>query len=115
MPTVTVNGTATPTPEVAAHVDLAAGVITEIRFTTEPAAPGPLPSRAVLEVEVVVHSSTAPVWLTVDGTDPAVRGPRSFVIPAAPASDLRTPATFRPSVVKLLSAAAAVVSVQAVR
>lgn len=112
MPTVTVS---TAAGEIAAHEDLAPGVVTEVRFETAPATPGPLPSAAVLEVEVVVHSATAPVWFTLDGTAPVARGKRCFVVPAAPASDLRVPSSFRPTVVKLLSAAAAVVSVQRVR
>lgn len=112
MPTITVDGKATPTPEVAAHVDLAAGEVTEVVFSTGPAASDPLP---VLEVEVVVHSATAPVWFTLDGSTPVARGRRCYVVPAAPAADARVPSSFRPTVVKLLSTAGAVVSVQRVR
>lgn len=115
MPTITVDAAAQPTPEVAAHVDLAADVVTEVVFNTDPATPGPLPPPAVLELEVVVHSATAPIWFTLDGSNPVARGKRCFVVPAAPASDVRVPSTFRPTVVKLLSTAAAVVSVQQVR
>lgn len=110
--TTTVDGKAIPTPEIAAHLDLLPNDVAEVIFSTGPAASDPL---ALLEVEVVVHSATAPVWFTVDGSTPVARGRRCYVVPAAPAADARVPSTFRPTVVKLLSTAAAVVSVQRVR
>jgi len=114
MPTVNVNVAADP-PNTCAHVDLTSNVITEVRFVGTPIPERPINSETVVEVEVVVHASGAPVYFTTDGTDPSVRGTRSYVLPAAPSSDVRRPTTFLPTVVKLVSSAAATVSVQRVR
>lgn len=117
MPTVNVNVAhdAPGGPDVAAHVDLTANTVTEVVFQGASSPVRPINSETVFEVEVIVHSSGAPVWWTTDGTDPSTRGTRSFVIPSAPASDVRRPVTFLPTVVKLVSTAGATVSVQRVR
>jgi len=115
MPTVVVDvADRDGLPDFAAHVDLKAGEVTEVVFQGDATPLRPINSETVREVEVIVVECVEPVWWTTDGSDPAVRGGRSFVVPDAGSSDVRRPTTFLPTRVKLVSAGDAVVSVQRV-
>ncbi|MFC9268925.1 hypothetical protein ACFTXJ_14280 [Streptomyces zhihengii] len=63
------------------------------------------------EIEVLSHDGAAPIYFTVDGTDPAVEGRASRVIPASISSAQVQPPTAGPTVVKLISAGTPKVSV----
>jgi hypothetical protein len=63
------------------------------------------------EVEVLSHDGVAAIYFTVDGTEPAVEGRASRVLPAAISSAQVEPPTAGPTVVKLISAGTPKVSV----
>ena len=63
------------------------------------------------EIEVLSHDGAAPIYFTVDGTNPAVEGRASRVIPASISSAQVQPPTAGPTVVKLISAGTPKVSV----
>jgi len=65
----------------------------------------------VNEIEVLSHDGTAPIYFTVDGTDPVVEGRGSRVIPAAISSAQVEPPTAGPTIVKLTSAGTPRISV----
>ncbi|MGW5633934.1 hypothetical protein [Streptomyces sp. NPDC003832] len=81
-------------------ITLEAGTITTIHFPDD-----------VDEVEVLSHDGAAPIYFTVDGSDPAVEGRASRVLPAAISSAQVQPPTAGPSIVKLVSAGTPKVSV----
>lgn len=74
-------------------ITLTAGQVTTIQFPDD-----------VDEIEVLSHDGTAPIYFTVDGTDPIIEGRSSRVIPAAISSAQVEPPTAGPTVVKLISA-----------
>jgi len=114
MPTVVVDvADRNGSPDFAAHVDLKAREVTEVVFQGDATPLRPINSETVKEVEVIAVEATAPIWWTTDGTDPEVRGARSFILPVGD-RDVRRPTTFLPTVIRLLSAEDAVVSVQRV-
>ncbi|MEK9524017.1 hypothetical protein MIU24_32290 [Streptomyces venezuelae] len=81
-------------------VVLQPGQVTSFRFPDD-----------VNEVEVLSHDGAAPVYFTVDGSEPSVEGRGSRVLPAAISSAQVEPPTAGPTVVKLVSSGSPKVSV----
>jgi len=103
--------------EVSATLDLGPGEVGVVTFVADdddkPATSRPVGLRAV---DVLVTRSAAPVYYSTDGSDPAIGGPRCYVVPITLSVDgAREPATYRPTVIKIVSAEAAQVVVQAAR
>lgn len=65
-------------------------------------------------VEVLSHDGDAIIYLTADGTTPVVRGARSVVLPAAMTSQTLRSTDPKPTVIKLISEGAPLVSVSRV-
>lgn len=87
--------------EVAAH-NKALAASTQDTVTTT--------GRRVREVEILVLSGTAPVYVTIDGTDATVGGAKTYIVLAGGNLEL-TATQDNPTVVKLISAAIANYSV----
>lgn len=82
------------------ELQLTSSVETELQF-----------GRTVNSVEIMVLSSTKPVYYTVDGTEAEVAGPSSRVLFPGPNSQTVPVSSWSDAVIRLISAEAAVVSV----
>ncbi|WHM30192.1 hypothetical protein OH540_09175 [Streptomyces sp. BPPL-273] len=81
-------------------ITLTASEITTVHFPDD-----------VDEIEVLSHDGAAPIYFTVDGSQPAIEGRASRIIPASISAATVQPPTAGPTVVKLISAGAPKVSV----
>lgn len=87
--------------EIGAHeITLVANVVETFTFAAD-----------VETVEILSHDGAAPIYVTLDGSAPAVKGPSSFVLPAAMGSSVLQPRTSGRTVVRLISTGNPVVSV----
>ena len=87
--------------EIGAHeVTLVANVVETFTFRAD-----------VDAVEILSHDGAAPIYVTLDGTAPTVRGATTFVVPAAMGSSVLAPRTAGPTIVRLISSGTPTVSV----
>ncbi|GAA4824475.1 hypothetical protein [Streptomyces ziwulingensis] len=81
-------------------ITLEAGTVTTVHFPDD-----------VTEIEILSHDGAAPIYFTVDATNPQVEGRASRVIPASISSAQVEPPTAGPTVVKMISAGTPKISV----
>jgi hypothetical protein len=90
------------TGDIAAHaVTLTAGEQSIVEFADD-----------CSTIAVIVLTATQPVYFTADGTPATIGGPNTHIIPPNSAREDVEPNTYGPTIVHLVSAAAATVSVE---
>lgn len=87
--------------EIAVHeIALSANVVETFKFATSGNA-----------VEIFSHDGAAPIYATINGDNPTIKGADCFLIPGAMGSTVLMPSSTGPTVLKLISSGTPVVSV----